>query len=154
MLDLRLKLSRKKKAGRTIEDLQAFEGGHWKTFGQIHSIEKDDKVISRHYESERGEEHIYRGREATLALAFESGKASWGIDASVLSFLEELKVTRLCFFRKIKSAKFAIYLDKFKEFMYRDENPPFQKQVFVTFDRFAIKTVAVSDRKIEAAMSL
>lgn len=153
-LDLRLKLSTKKKAGRTIEDLQAFETGRWKTFGQVVSVIKDGKVDYRYYESERGEEHIYRGREASLALAFEHGKASWGIDANVLKFLEELDVSIVSFYRKQKSTYFVITMSKFKEMMYRDENPPFQKQVFVTFDNFMTKTRTVSERSMVASMSM
>ncbi|CAB4121725.1 hypothetical protein UFOVP26_9 [uncultured Caudovirales phage] len=153
-LDLRLQISRKKKKGHTVEDLQAFEAGSWKTFGQVHSVIKDGKVDYRYYESERGEEHIYRGREPSLALAFANNKASWGIDANVLEFLESLEVSVLSFFRKQKSTYFVIRIAEFKELMYRDENPPFQKQVFVTLDKFVTKVKTVSDKKIEADMSM
>lgn len=154
MLDLRLKLSKKTKANRITEDLEAFESGRWKKFGQVIRVLKGDKVDQCFYQSDRGEEHIYRGREPTLALAFEKGKASWGIDEAVLNFLEASGVTALNFYRKQKLTNFVITIAKFKSLMYRDENPPFQKQVFATFDQFATKTKAVSERSIASSMSL
>lgn len=153
-LDLRIKLSKKKKAGYTVEDLQAFEAGTWKTFGQIYSKFKGGELVTRYYNSERREDHIYRGGEPTLALAFERGTASWGIDESVLEYLESLGVTALSFYRKCKTTFFVIKIGKFRKLMYRDENPPYQKQVFVTIDNFVTKVKAVSDKKLEADMSM
>jgi hypothetical protein len=153
-LDLRLQISKKSKKGQTIEDLQAFETGTWKTFGQIRSVIKDKKVDYRYYDSERKEDHIYRGREPTLALAFAKKKASWGLDESVLELLESLEVSLLSFFRKATSTYYIIRIEDFRELMYRDENPPYQKQVFVTCDNFVTKVKTISDKKIEASMSM
>jgi hypothetical protein len=152
--DLQLGLAKKTQSDRTIEDLELFETGRWKKLGQVVRVYKGTALSHSYYISERGEEHIYRGREATLALAFESGKVSWGIDADVLAFLASISVRVLCFYRKQTSTYYATTIYRFARDMYFDENPPFQKQVFQKFSFFNTKTKAISERKVASMMSL
>lgn len=142
----------KLKSGEKAKFLQAFEHGKWKTYGRIVSriTEGGDKII--YYYSERGEEHIYKGRLPTIAEAIAADTASWGIDKNLLPLLQSEGVQDLIFYRKVTDVEFVIPIERFDAAKYEDNHPPFQQQYFVTFSQFEIKRVKKSDRALSAVI--